>query len=211
MRHKTKLISPMRMAQAGIPVYKGVQKAGEIMITWPEAFHSGFNLGFNLAESVNFVPPSLWKFFMEHARTARVCRCRPDSITINMDWLQKAFEHGRPPNADSSSEEEEQEEPPPSIDESMRVVEPSVGQHVLFWVGSEWLKVTVVAVLDDYIKIHETGARSTEDMWVSLDSNELCKYVEEEPSVSPSKKRPASAAAAAATSLGTAKKIARKR
>jgi len=94
LRHKTKLLSPMRLNQAGIPVWRGVQQQGDIMITWPESFHSGFNAGFNLAESVNFVPPSLWRFFLPFARAARVCRCVRFShsmvSTTNSAWIHAA-------------------------------------------------------------------------------------------------------------------------
>ena len=39
-----------------IQVYRMDQHAGEFMVTFPRAYHAGFNQGFNLAEAVNFAP-----------------------------------------------------------------------------------------------------------------------------------------------------------
>ena len=91
MRHKTKMVSPTRLAQAAIPFVRAVQRPGDIMITWPGSYHGGFNAGFNLAEAVNFVPPSLALDFIETMRKSGVCNCRPDSVTLNVEWLAERF------------------------------------------------------------------------------------------------------------------------
>jgi jumonji domain-containing protein 2 len=88
MRHKTKLFSPWRLKQAGISFVRGVQREGEIMITWPSSFHGGFNSGFNIAEAVNFVPQSLFQHFISFAKQAGFCKCRPDTVILNIDWLE---------------------------------------------------------------------------------------------------------------------------
>lgn len=47
-------ISPLELAVNGIKVYRTIQNPGEIIITLPEGYHSGFSTGFNTAEAVNF-------------------------------------------------------------------------------------------------------------------------------------------------------------
>jgi jumonji domain-containing protein 2 len=57
MRHKTCLISPQALDKFGVPYQKIVQEEREIIITFPYAYHQGFNHGFNMAESTNFAMP----------------------------------------------------------------------------------------------------------------------------------------------------------
>jgi hypothetical protein len=65
----------------GIPVHRCVQHEGEFMITFPFGYHSGYNLGFNCAESVNFALSS----WIDIGRQAKPCKCITDSVTIDMD------------------------------------------------------------------------------------------------------------------------------
>ena len=50
------LLPPDRLKKAGVNVYALDQRAGQFVITFPQAYHAGFNHGFNLNEAVNFAP-----------------------------------------------------------------------------------------------------------------------------------------------------------
>lgn len=47
-------ISPLELMANGINIYKAVQNPGEIIITVPKGYHSGFSTGINMSEAVNF-------------------------------------------------------------------------------------------------------------------------------------------------------------
>lgn len=49
-------LSPSVLKSEGVPVYRVIQKSGEFVLTFPRAYHSGFNCGFNCAEAVNVAP-----------------------------------------------------------------------------------------------------------------------------------------------------------
>lgn len=72
-----------------------VQHQGEFVITFPRGYHAGFNLGLNCAESTNFALES----WIDLGRTAGVCECVPDSVSINVDALLQ--EAAQPPLPDS--------------------------------------------------------------------------------------------------------------
>ena len=64
LHHLTTMLSPIDFYEAGIPIVKAIQNPGEFMITFPQAYHGGFNNGYNIAEAVNFATPD-WLPFSE--------------------------------------------------------------------------------------------------------------------------------------------------
>ncbi|KAF4555221.1 PLU-1-like protein [Elsinoe fawcettii] len=50
------LLPPDKLKKAGVRVFAIDQRAGEFVITYPQAYHAGFNHGFNFNEAVNFAP-----------------------------------------------------------------------------------------------------------------------------------------------------------
>ena len=84
LRHKDVLIKPSKLRERGVPVLQGIQREGEFMITFPCAYHQGFNMGFNLAESVNFAVEE----WLEWGEKAEVCQCRSTSVNIDVQLLK---------------------------------------------------------------------------------------------------------------------------
>lgn len=91
MRHKTFLASPSALESKGIKVNRLVHHEGEFVITFPFGYHSGYNLGYNCAESVNFATEE----WLDIGRRARKCNCAEDSVNINVDDIIDAI-RGRP-------------------------------------------------------------------------------------------------------------------
>lgn len=48
------MFSPEKLIEHGVPVYRATHRPNEFMVTFPSAYHGGFNNGFNCAEAVNF-------------------------------------------------------------------------------------------------------------------------------------------------------------
>ena len=60
------MIWPGYLAKNGVTVYSTLQKPGEFILTFPESYHAGFSVGFNVAEAVNFTSPT-WISYAEKA------------------------------------------------------------------------------------------------------------------------------------------------
>ncbi|XP_073022179.1 lysine-specific demethylase REF6-like [Primulina eburnea] len=74
---KTTVMSPEVLLNAGVPCCRLVQNAGEFVVTFPRAYHSGFSHGFNCGEAANIATPE-WLRVAKDAAIRRACiNCPP--------------------------------------------------------------------------------------------------------------------------------------
>ncbi|XP_029007426.1 lysine (K)-specific demethylase 5Ba [Betta splendens] len=82
------IMNPNTLMNNGVPIYRTNQCAGEFVITFPRAYHSGFNQGFNFAEAVNFCTLDwmpIGRSCVEHYRElSRYCVFSHDEMVCNM-------------------------------------------------------------------------------------------------------------------------------
>eukprot|EP01084_Bolivina_argentea_P306475 529605_1 len=83
-RHKNSFIAPKLLMKNGIEIYKAIQRANEIIITSPNAYHAGFNLGFNCAEAVNIATPS----WIPLGIKAPHCKCGIMQSSVNFNIVE---------------------------------------------------------------------------------------------------------------------------
>uniref|UniRef100_A0A3P8UL20 [histone H3]-trimethyl-L-lysine(9) demethylase n=1 Tax=Cynoglossus semilaevis TaxID=244447 RepID=A0A3P8UL20_CYNSE len=91
LRHKMTLISPSILKKYGIPYEKVIQEEGQFIVTFPYAYHAGFNHGFNCAESTNFATQR----WIDYGKNATLCTCRQDTVKIPMDVFVRKFQPDR--------------------------------------------------------------------------------------------------------------------
>ncbi|KAF9921329.1 hypothetical protein FBU30_008683 [Linnemannia zychae] len=71
------MLSPGRLIANGVKVLALDQRPGQVVVTFPQAYHAGFNHGFNFAEAVNFAPPDWCHFGVECAQRYKEHRKHP--------------------------------------------------------------------------------------------------------------------------------------
>jgi histone demethylase JARID1 len=103
------LAKPDKLRKAGVRVYAVDQHAGEFVVTFPKAYHAGFNHGFNFNEAVNFAPADWEPFGEEGVKRLRDFRKQPcfshdellltaasrDQTIRTARWLAPALERMR--------------------------------------------------------------------------------------------------------------------
>ncbi|CAA0838680.1 Lysine-specific demethylase REF6 [Striga hermonthica] len=74
---KTTVMSPEVLLSAGVPCCRLVQNAGEFVVTFPRAYHSGFSHGFNCGEAANIATPEWLRVAREAAIRRAAINCPP--------------------------------------------------------------------------------------------------------------------------------------
>ncbi|PIN24303.1 [histone H3]-lysine-36 demethylase [Handroanthus impetiginosus] len=74
---KTTVMSPEVLISAGVPCCRLVQNAGEFVVTFPRAYHSGFSHGFNCGEAANIATPEWLRVAKEAAIRRAAINCSP--------------------------------------------------------------------------------------------------------------------------------------
>nr|XP_018912230.1 PREDICTED: lysine-specific demethylase 4D-like [Bemisia tabaci] len=69
--HKRNVVSPQILEKNGFHPHMIIQRPGEIVITIPNGYHGGFNIGYNWAIARNFATPGWYPFGVE----AKTCSC----------------------------------------------------------------------------------------------------------------------------------------
>ncbi len=120
LRHKELLLSPALLRSLGVPFSRVTQRAREFVITYPGAYHAGFNHGYNCAESTNFATPA----WIPVGARARSCFCAGDTVHIDMRLFgvqpppprgAKARSRARRADEDASQEDEQKETKAPRL------------------------------------------------------------------------------------------------
>uniref|UniRef100_A0A7I5EAT7 [histone H3]-trimethyl-L-lysine(4) demethylase n=1 Tax=Haemonchus contortus TaxID=6289 RepID=A0A7I5EAT7_HAECO len=86
--HMTTAVNPAILISMGVKIWTVHQNAGEFVITFPRAYHAGYNEGLNFAEAVNFAPID-WlskgrKCIAEYADVRRFCVFSHDELVLKM-------------------------------------------------------------------------------------------------------------------------------
>ena len=85
---------------------KLVHNEGEFVITFPYGYHSGYNLGYNCAESVNFATEE----WLEYGRIAKKCDCEADSVWIDVYEIERKLRGEPTPEYYEETDEDEEDD-----------------------------------------------------------------------------------------------------
>ena len=78
---------------------------GEFVITFPYGYHSGYNLGYNCAESVNFATEA----WLDFGNKAKKCMCVDDSVWVDAEFIRRRL-YGYPDTEEETDDDEDDDD-----------------------------------------------------------------------------------------------------
>lgn len=127
-RHKTFMTSPDFLRNNNIDYKMIVQRAGDFVVTFPYVYHSGFNLGFNLAEAVNYAN----QHWAHYGLIARQCQCSSLPLDIPVGNLLKSHLPNEFKRLLDLCKQNGYKLPHPDLPQCMFPVNPDAGGNELF-------------------------------------------------------------------------------
>lgn len=89
LRHRSLMIPPSVLRKNNIRFSRVIQRKNEYVVVFPGAYHSGFNCGFNLSESINFSSDFSLNLFPNY----KLCHCPDinDGANVIKNFLAKVY------------------------------------------------------------------------------------------------------------------------
>lgn len=104
MRHLALIISPQKLAEWEIDFLIVIQRPGELIITFPFAYHFSFNLRPNRAEAINLTLDPNWKPPKDYVYCSMKCSLAPITREMLLIEHKPQLELPASPRTESSSD-----------------------------------------------------------------------------------------------------------
>ena len=91
---RSTMISPELLLKKRVPCYVIDQRPGQFVVTFPKAYHAGFNHGFNFNEAVNYAPQNWVQYGLESIKSYKLQKRAPifchEALILDIAYSDKS-------------------------------------------------------------------------------------------------------------------------